>query len=71
MDEMRIESRFMTGIISKLVTLAIRKKFGYDIKLNLNEVNASVIGGKTRVHLDLDAELDTEELTKILKSIGL
>ncbi len=71
MDEMKIESRFMTSIISKLITLAIRKKFGYDVKLNLNEVNATVIGGKSHVHLDVDAELDKDELTKILKDIGM
>lgn len=71
MDEMKIGSKFMTGIISKLAALAIRKKFGYDIKLNLNEVNATVVDGKTHIHLDVDAELEKDELTKILKNIGL
>lgn len=49
----------------------IRKKFGYDIELKLNEVNATVIDGKTHVHLDVDAELEKDELMKILKNIGL
>ena len=67
MDEMKIGSKFTTSIISKLASLAIRKKFGYDVKLNLNEVKATVVDGKT----DIDAELEKDELTKILKSIGL
>lgn len=71
MDEMKIGSKFTTSIISKLVNMVIRKKFGYDVNLKLNEVNATVIDGKTHVHLDVDAELDKEELTKILNSIGL
>lgn len=71
MDEMKIGSKFTTGIISKLAALAIRNKFGYDIKLNLNEVNATVVDGKTHIHLDVDAELEKDELTKILKNIGL
>lgn len=71
MDEMKIGSKFTTSIISKLVGMAIRKKFGYEVELKLNEVNATVIDGKTHVHLDVDAELDKEELMKILKSIGL
>lgn len=71
MDEMKIGSKFTTGIISKLVSMVIRKKFGYEVELKLNEVNATVINGKTHVHLDVDAELDKEELMKILTSIGL
>ena len=71
MDEMKIGSKFTTGIISKLVSMVIRKKFGYDVELKLNEVNATVTDGKTHVHLDVDAELSKEELMKILASIGL
>lgn len=71
MDEMKIGSKFTTNIISKLIAMVIRKKFGYEVELKLNEVNATVTDGKTHVHLDVDAELDKEELIKILKSIGL
>ena len=68
---MKIGSKFTTGIISKLVSMVIRKKFGYDVQLRLNEVTATVNDGKTHVHLDVDAELTKEELNKILASIGL
>lgn len=71
MDEMKIGSKFTASIISKLVAMVIRKKLGYDVGLKLNEVNATVIDGKTHVHLDIDAELEKDELMKILKSIGL
>ena len=71
MDEMKIGSKFTTNIISKLVVMVIRKKFGYDIELKLNSINATVIDGITHVHLDVDAELEKDELTKILKNIGL
>jgi len=71
MDEMKIGSKFTTSIVSKLVNLAIRKKLGYDIGLELNTIEATVIDGKTHVHLDADAELEKDELMKILKSIGL
>lgn len=71
MDEMKIGSKFTTSIISKLVIMAIHKKFGYKIELKLNEVEATVIDEKIYVHLDVDAELDKEELMKILKNVGL
>ncbi len=68
---MKIGSKFTTGIISKLASGAIRKKFGYDVKLNLNEVNVTVADGKTHIRLDVDADLNKDELMKILKSVGL
>ena len=71
MDEMKIGSKFITSIISKLASALINKKFGYDIKLNLNEVNATIADGKTHVQLDIDADLEKDELVKILKNIGL
>lgn len=71
MDSMKIESKFMTGVISKLVNVALRKKLGYDIDIQLNEVNTTVTDGKTHVHLDVDAEISKEELVKLLKSVGL
>lgn len=71
MDEMKIGSKFTTSIVSKLVAMVIRKKLGYDVELKLNEVTATVVDGKTHVHLDVDAELEKDELVKILKNIGL
>lgn len=68
---MKIGSKFTTSIVSKLMSMVIRKKFGYDVTLKLNKIEATVIDGKTQVHLDVDAELDKEELQKILVSIGL
>ena len=71
MDEMKIKSKFTTSIISKLTNLAIRKKLGYDVNLSLNNINATVVDGKTHVRLDVDMDLNKDELMKILKNIGL
>ena len=66
---MKIVSKFTTGIVSKLAEVALRKKLDADI--TLNEVQVTVVDGKTHIHLNLDAELGKEELTKILKNIGI
>ncbi|BDE87865.1 hypothetical protein CE91St42_23230 [Oscillospiraceae bacterium] len=71
MDEMKIVSKFTTGIVSKLAEVALRKKLGVDADITLNEVQVTVVDGKTHIHLNLDAELGKEELTKILKNIGI
>lgn len=71
MDEMKIASKFATNVISKLVKMVLRKKLGYDVDIQLNEIKTTITDGKTHVHLDIDAELDKEELLKILKNVGL
>lgn len=68
---MKIVSKFTTGIVSKLAEVALRKKLGVDTDITLNEVQVTVVDGKTHIHLNLDAELGKEELTKILKHIGI
>ena len=71
MDEMKIVSKFTTNMISKLVKMVLRKKLGYNIDIQVNEIKTTITDGKTHVHLDVDAELEKEELVKILKNIGL
>ena len=71
MDEMKIVSKFTTNMISKLVKMVLRKRLGYDIDIQLNEIKTTITDGKTHVHLDVDAKLEKEELVKILKKIGL
>lgn len=68
---MKIVSKFTTGIVSKLAEVVLRKKLGVDADITLNEVQVTVVDGKTHIHLNLDAELGKEELTKILKNIGI
>lgn len=68
---MKIVSGFTRGIISKLVRVLLRKKLGYDIDIQLNKIDVTIVDGKSHVHLDLDAELEKEELLKLLKKVGL
>lgn len=70
MDEMKIESKFMTGIVSKLIRKAVRDKLDYNVDVQLNGFRTTVLDDKTHVHLDLDLELTREEFNKLVKSIG-
>lgn len=71
MDEMKIVSKFTRGMISKLLKMVIRKKSGYNVDIQLNNITVTVTDGKTHLHLDIDADLEKDELINILKSIGL
>lgn len=43
---MKIVSKFTRGIISKALKMVIRKKTGYDIDIQLNEVTTTIVDGK-------------------------
>jgi len=70
-DEMKIESKFLTSIASKAIEQAVKKKLGYTVDIGLNHFRTTVLDDKTHVHLDIDLELSKEELNKLLVSIGL
>lgn len=71
MDEMKIESKFMTGIASRLIRKAVRDNLGYNMDVQLNMFRTTVLDDKTHVHLDVDLELTKEELDRLVKNIGL
>lgn len=61
---MKIQSKFMTGLVSRIVKKVLRTKLGCEVDIQLNEFRTTVIDDKTHVHLDLDADLTKEELTR-------
>lgn len=69
--KLNLSTKFMRGIVTKLISKLIFKKYGYKIDIQLNEIGIEVINGKAFIHADVDAEIDNSELMKIVKSIGL
>lgn len=68
---MKLESKFTTGIVSRIVRKVMRNKLGFDMDIRLNGMRTTVLDDKTHVHLDVDLELTKEELDKLMKRIGL
>ena len=58
-------------MISKILKVMLKKKSGYNVDIQINDVNVTINEGKTHVHLDVDAELDKDELMKLIKNFGL
>lgn len=73
MDEMKLKlsTKFMRGIVAKLVAKAIYAKTGYKVDIQLNELAVSIVNGETSVSTNVEVKLASEEFTKIVKSIGL
>ena len=73
MDELKLKlsTKILKGIITKLISKALFNKFGYKIDIQINELELRNTDGKMRIHADVDAEIDNDEFVKIIKSIGL
>lgn len=73
MDELKLHlrTRWMKSIVTKIISKAVFNKTGCNVDILLNKIEMETIDGKVYFHADLNAECDSEEFVKILKSIGL
>lgn len=72
MDEMnmKLSTKFMRGIVSKLISKAIYKKIGYKVDIQLNDLDISVIDGETKILTNVEVRVNSNEFMKIMKTIG-
>ena len=73
MDEMNIKlsTKFMRGIVSKVIARTIRKKLGYKVDIQLHDLDVSVVNGEAKILTSVEVRLDNEEFTKIMKNLVL
>jgi hypothetical protein len=73
MDEMKVKltTKFMRKIVAKLISKFIYNKYGYEVDIQLNELNISVVDGDTKISTNVEVKLDSKEFVKIIKSAGL
>ena len=70
MDEMRIGSKYLQGIISRIIRTVIRKKLGVEAEVQFNDpISVSFDGDQASVHVSVDATMGREDLDKLLKRI--
>lgn len=71
MDTMKISSKFMRGVVSRLVKGIIKKEVGYDVDIHLDELMITFDDEKAHLRINAAADISKDELTKIIKEIGL
>lgn len=72
MDEMKLSlsTKFMRGVLAKIISKLIKKKFGYKVDLYFSEIKLDMVDGQTHVHLNVDLDMDSDEFKKLLKTIN-
>ena len=72
MDEMRVKisTKFMKNIVSKLIAKAIYKKTGCKVNIQIDDLDVWMLNGDTTVRLNVEAKLKSNEFNKIMESIN-
>lgn len=72
-DELKVKlnTKFVKGVVSKILAKIIYKQTGYKVNVQLNEIELKIVDGEAHLHVDVDAKLSNEELKKIIKGVGL
>ena len=73
MDELKLilNTKFMRGMVTKIIAKAILNKTGYQVDIDLNEISVEVVDGKAHLHVNADAAINTTDLLDIVKSNDL
>lgn len=70
MDEVKIQTGFVQGIITKIIRKIVAKKLGVDLGIMFNEpISVKFDGENANVHLNVSAALSKDDLSKLLKDL--
>lgn len=63
-DELKISSKLMRTMISKLLSKMVHKKLGYKADIQLNELRVSISDQVAQFRINADAVMCTKEFEK-------
>ena len=70
MDEMKINSTFMKGLIATVISKTIHKKLGIEPKISFNTPITMIVDDDlAEAHIDIRIQFPKEDLAKLLKNL--
>ena len=71
MDEMKLKltTKFMRGVVSKLIEKSIYKKYGCIVNVQLNDLDINIINGETTISTNIQAKISSEEFKKMMTKL--
>lgn len=67
--KIKLSTKFMKGLVAKIISKRIYKQFGYKIDIQLNDVQIDVVDGDVQIHLDVDGKMNKTEFSRIMERI--
>lgn len=71
MDELKLKTGFMRGIISRLVTKYLSEKIGLNLDVLVTDLEARTDDKQAVVRISGDLRMPTADLNKLVTSLGL
>lgn len=73
MNEMfiKLRTKFMKKIVSKLLTKGVQNKLGYKVNIQIDDLEAELNNGEITLNVKLEAKMNEHEFIKILKAEDL
>lgn len=68
MGELKLSHGWMSTILAKILESVIKKKLGYDAKINLNKVQITTDDNMVYMSLDVGAQMTKDEFNKMVKT---
>jgi len=70
MDELNLQSKFLKGIIGKIISSAVKKKLGgFDVVVDINSLQVKVDDSKVYISASIDANANKEIIPHLVKGI--
>lgn len=67
---LKLSTKFMKGIVAKIISKKVYKKLGYKIDIQLNDVQVDTINGDVRLHVDVDTKMGRTEFERLMEELG-
>lgn len=66
MDIMKIESKFMTGLVGKIIKKVVSSKLGYDVDVIINTIQVKIDDDMANAHVDMIARMPKQALSDLV-----
>ena len=67
--KLKLTTKFMRGIVSKLIEKSIYKKYGCIVNVQLNDLDINIVDGETTINTNVEAKIDSEEFKKMITKL--
>ena len=66
MDQIKLESKPVLKLVSWLIRKWVKKKYGYNISFQINDLTAKNDNGAPTIHIDTDIRMSKEDFDKLV-----